>query len=82
VRVAVRHAIARPERYLAAALAEWTDEYLAAELGCRTSNVWRLGLCGWPRTAQWNRDVAQMAAAVGCPPAALAALLDGIRRGV
>ena len=31
---AIRYAIGHPDRYLAAALAELTDEWLAAELGC------------------------------------------------
>ena len=30
----IRHAMGTPDRYLAAALAELTDEWLAAELGC------------------------------------------------
>ncbi|HEY7059831.1 MAG TPA: hypothetical protein VII06_00015 [Chloroflexota bacterium] len=49
IRATLRQAMAHPDRYLAAALAEWADDYLAAEPGCPASVVYRLRLCGWPR---------------------------------
>jgi hypothetical protein len=40
----LRRAMPRPDRYVAAALAERTDEGLGADLGCAPSVRWRLGL--------------------------------------
>src|SRR3954453_17178400 len=57
----IRKAMARPDRYLAAALAEETDASLAAQIGCPTSVVYRRRLCGWPRADRWDADVALMA---------------------
>jgi hypothetical protein len=60
----LRRAMLRPERYLAAALAEWPDADLAAEIAADPVKVWRLRLCGWPREACWAEDVRQLAALV------------------
>ena len=73
----IRQAITRPDRYLAARLAEKTDASLAARLGCSPAWVWRLCLMGWPRAAQWEADVQLMAEAVGAERGALAAVLRG-----
>jgi hypothetical protein len=45
----LRHAMLRPERYLAAALAELADEDLAAAIGADPRKVWQLRLCAYPR---------------------------------
>ena len=74
LRATIRTAMARPDRYLAAALAEETDESLAALLGCPVGWVWRLRLAGWPRTDRWHEDVQTMASAIGGDPELLAAL--------
>ena len=60
----VRRAMGHPDRFLAAALAEFTDDWLAAALGCPVGRVWRLRLCGWPRADQWGADIARMATAL------------------
>jgi hypothetical protein len=39
IRATIRQAMTRPDRYLAAALAEETDANLAAQLGCPSSLV-------------------------------------------
>jgi hypothetical protein len=80
VRIALRRAMLHPERYLAAALAEWTDEVLAEELGCAPAVLWRLRLMGWPRADQWVPDVQLMADALGADTSALAALLRALSR--
>src|SRR5437879_1265730 len=68
IRATIRRAITRPDRYLAAALAEETDESLAAILGCPVGWVWRLRLAGWPRADRWHADIQAMARAVGADP--------------
>jgi hypothetical protein len=80
LRIALRRAMVHPERYLAAALAEWTDEVLAAELDCSPGVVWRLRLMGWPRTDRWASDVQLMADALGAETGPLAALLRALSR--
>ncbi len=74
LRTTIRRAMMRPDRYLAAALAEETDESLAALLGCPIGWVWRLRLASWPRTDRWYEDIQAMAAAIGGDPELLAAL--------
>jgi hypothetical protein len=74
LRATIRNAMARPDHYLAAALAEETDESLAALLGCPVDWVWRLRLAGWPRADHWHEDVQTMATAIGGDPELLAAL--------
>jgi hypothetical protein len=61
----LRHAMLRPEAFLAAALAEIPDEDLAAAIGADHAKVWRLRICGYPKAAQWTVDVQRMAALVG-----------------
>ena len=80
IRATIRKAMGRPDRYLAAALAEQTDADLAAELACSTAWVWRPRLMGWPRTDRWAADVQLMAEALGANVAALDALLAGLIR--
>jgi hypothetical protein len=80
IRATIRHAMARPDRYLAAMLAEETDESLAAAVGCSPAWVWRLRLMGWPREAQRDADVRLMAEALGADVAQLATLLGGLGR--
>ncbi|HEY7068406.1 MAG TPA: hypothetical protein VII06_43560 [Chloroflexota bacterium] len=63
---------------MAAALAEWTDDVLAAELGCPASVVYRLRLMGWPRADRQAADVALMADALGAEVRPLAALLRSL----
>jgi hypothetical protein len=69
LRATIRQAMTRPDRYLAAALAEETDASLAALVGCPVSQVWRLRLMGWPRADRWDADVQLMADALGAPGA-------------
>jgi hypothetical protein len=76
----LRRAMLRPERYLAAALAEIPDEHLAVAIGADPFKVWQLRFCGWPRPAHWGEDVARMAELVGANAALLAGLL--VRVGV
>jgi hypothetical protein len=68
--------MAQPDRFLAAALAELTDDVLAAAVGALMGQVYRLRLMGWPRADQWDHDVYQMAMAIGADPG----LLDGLLR--
>ncbi len=75
LKATIRKAIARPDRYLAAALAEETDDSLAAVLGCSPRWVWRLRLAGWPRADRWDQDIQAMAAAIEGEPALLDQLL-------
>lgn len=75
LRYSIRRAMSYPDAFLAAALAELTDEALAATLGCAPAVVWQLRLARQPRPSDWDGDVARLAGAVGCPPARLAALL-------
>src|SRR3954470_24061193 len=62
---ALRQAMRSPDRYLAAALAEWPDEDLAAALGADPASVWQLRLAGWPRLDRWADALAELAALVG-----------------
>src|SRR3954470_17480982 len=78
IRSTIRKAIARPDRYLAAVLAEWLDEDLARELGCSRTVVWRLRLMGWPRADRWDADVALMAEVLMADRAQLASLLRSL----
>src|SRR3954468_14819450 len=61
----IRLAMLRPDRYLAAALAEWPDEDLAYATRADPATVWRLRLCGYPRADRWARDTRKLAALVG-----------------
>jgi hypothetical protein len=78
IRTTIRRAISRPDRYLAAALAEWLDEDLAGELGCSRTVVWRLRLMGWPGVDRFDADVALMADALGADRSRLAALIRSL----
>ncbi len=63
--------MARPDRYLAATLAEEADERWTALLACPANRVYRLRPCGWPRTDQWATDVHLLADAPGAGVRAL-----------
>jgi hypothetical protein len=77
----IRRAMTRPDLLLAAALAELPDENLADELGADPARVWRLRLCGWPRSDQWAVDVQRMAAAIDGDAGRLDALLRQLGLG-
>ena len=72
------HAMRQPDRFLTAALAEETDESLAALVGCRPARVWHLRLMSWPRAARRDHAIAGMAALIGADAARLAALFQHI----
>jgi hypothetical protein len=78
----IRQAMARPDKYLAVALAELTDEVLAAELGTDPRDIWPLRLATRPRAAHWDADVYALARSLGADPRALEALLlcMGVRK--
>ena len=76
----ILQAMAKPDAFLAAALGELPDEVLAAETGAPVGQVYRLRLMGWPRTAQWDHDVHQMATAIGADPRLLAVVLSQLGR--
>jgi hypothetical protein len=77
-RRALRAAMQQPDRYLAALLAEETDETLAAAVGGRPDLIWKLRLVMYPRPAYWDHDVHELAAAIHGDPE----LLDGYLRGL
>ena len=81
LRRAVRRAIGHPDRFLAAALAELPDDWLAAELGCPVGRVWRLRLAGYPRADRWDQDVAALATVLNADAARLGALLRRLGPG-
>ena len=74
-RAAVGALATRPGLLLATALAEYTDEALAQQLGCAVAAVPRLRICRPPRPECWGADGAAIAQHVGAAPPALAALL-------
>jgi hypothetical protein len=80
-RFAIRQAMLWPDRFLAAALAEVTDEAIAAELGCPATEIWRLRLADRPRRSHWQADVARIARSVGANGQALGALLRRLGLG-
>jgi hypothetical protein len=77
---AVRQAMRHPDRYLAATLAEWPDEDLAAAIGADPARVWLLRLAGWPRLEQWADDLDQLAALASADAYLLGAFLQ--ERGI
>jgi hypothetical protein len=79
-RRAVVRAQLHPDRLLAAALAEYPDEDLAAAIGAPSASCWRLRLMGFPRDTHWADDVQRMAEAVEADPRLLGRLL--VERGV
>jgi hypothetical protein len=78
LRATIRKAMTRPDRYLAAVLAEETDVSLAAQIGCPASVVYRLRLCGWPRADRWDADIALIADTLGADRTQLASLLRAV----
>ena len=77
----LRRAMLRPDRYLAAALAEWPDEDLAYATRADPRQVWRLRLCGYPRRDRWQQDMQQLARLVGADVGLLRTMLQvlGVR---
>jgi hypothetical protein len=57
----LRQAMQRPEKYLAAALAEWPDEDLAYAMRADPGKVWQLRLCNYPQAEHWHADTQQFA---------------------
>ena len=80
VRRALRRAMARPELYLAASLAEFPDADLATAIGADPNRVWLLHLAGWPRLERWAADLDQLAALASADAFLLGAFLQ--ERGV
>jgi hypothetical protein len=78
----LRRAMLRPAVFLAAVLAEWPDEDLAAAIGADPLKVWHLRLCRHPTTEYWHEDVAQLATLVDGDASLLANVLAhaGVRR--
>ena len=77
LRHAVHRAMQEPERYLAAPLAEETDEALALAMGADPAAIWRLRLAQYPRPACWQTDVFQLATIINGDPFLLEAYLRG-----
>jgi hypothetical protein len=77
---AVRLAMTRPDRYLAAPLAEWPDDDLAAAIGADPARVWLLRLAGWPGLEHWAADLDQLAALASADSNLLGAFLQ--ERGI
>ena len=75
MRLAIHRAMLRPDTYLAAALGEYMDDWLAAELDCAAEDVWQVRLARWPRVESWVGDTVNIARMLGCPPVRLDALL-------
>src|SRR3954452_15271923 len=71
----IRRALPRPDRYLAAALAEWPDEDLAYATRADPAQVWRLRLAGYPRADRWPAETAQLAALVDADVSLLRTML-------
>jgi hypothetical protein len=57
----LRRAMLRPDRYLAAALAEWPDEDLAYAMRADPGKVWHLRLGSYPRADRWHANTQQLA---------------------
>jgi hypothetical protein len=74
----LRWAMLHPDRYIAAALAEWSDEDLAAVIAADPIKVWRLRLCGYPRRFCWAGDIVLMAKLVDGDDRLLEALLGKV----
>jgi len=77
---AIRRAMRQPDRYLAAALAEWTDEALTAELGTDPRHMWQLRLASYPCGERGALTIQAYAALLDTDVERLAALL--LRLGV
>jgi hypothetical protein len=68
----------RPDRYLAAALAEWPDEDLGYATRADLALVWQLRLCGYPRADRWHAETAQLPALVGADVSLLRIMLRAL----
>jgi hypothetical protein len=69
-----------PGPALATALAQWSDDALAAEIAAEPKLVGLLRRCEWPRDGAWDEDITVMARAVHGDAQRLNALLDGLPR--
>lgn len=78
----LRRAMLRPDRYLAAALAEWPDEDLAYATRADLATVWKLRLCGYPRADRWPAETAQLAAQLAALVGADVGLLRTLLRAL
>jgi hypothetical protein len=74
----IRQTMLCPDRYLAAALAEWPDEDLAYPMCADLAAVWQLRLCGYPRGDRWHAETAQLAGLVGADVGLLRTLLRAL----
>jgi hypothetical protein len=74
----VRRAMLCPDRYLAAALAAWPDEGLAYAMRADPVQVWRLRLCGYPRSDRWAHDTQQLAGLVDAAVGLLRTMLRAL----
>jgi hypothetical protein len=77
----IRQAMLKPDRYLAAVLAEIPDADLAIAIGALPDQVWKLRLAGRPSTAWWAADVHALADLVDAIPLELERLLRHLRVG-
>jgi hypothetical protein len=77
---AVRRAMCNSDRYLAATLAEWPDEDLAAAIAADPARIWLLRLAGWPRLEHWAADLDKLAAVASADAYLLGAFLQ--ERGI
>ena len=57
----LRRAMLQPDRYLAAVLAEWPDEYPASAMQADPAKILRLWLSSPPRASHWHRDTRRLA---------------------
>ena len=71
----LRRAMLQPDRYLAAALAEWPDDHLADAMQADPGKIRRLRLSGPPRPSHWHRDTRRLAALVDADPGLLRIVL-------
>ena len=60
----LRRARLRPDRHLAAALAEWPDDHLAYAMRADPSKVWRLRFSSDQQCRRGSQDTRQLAALV------------------
>jgi hypothetical protein len=64
---AIRRAILRTDRLLAAVLAEWSDENLPELTEVPAANCWKPRVMGRPREDRWVQDAAAISARLGLP---------------
>jgi hypothetical protein len=74
----IRQAMLCPDRYRAAAVAEWSDEDLAYATRAELTVVRQLRLCGYPQADRWHAEMAQLARLVGADVGLLRTLLRAL----